>query len=424
MSHYRDWSVWVLSGLLFLCAMPVLADAAPSPIRLSGYGTLAYSWENNPQLAPVRDMAQRPQGPFAFSADETWLMDSRLGLQAAYRHSPRLGALVQLLLHDQIRQEADGTVELAYLDLQPAEQLRLRVGRIGFDGYLMSDHRNLGYAYAWMRPPTEFYGWMPMFGLDGADLTHAWSADGVHWRARAQVGSTKKWFPMGKTDFQFHGDSLWSLSLQREEGPWRWKTGVSGFTSSAEVPSLAPLHTGLQALAAVPIPAIAREAAMLRHEMRFGDVSMRYATLGIAYDNGTWLVQTELGRNWAESAMTPAGSSAYFVIGRRLGAWTPYLMLGTSRPQEEALAPLNDWSVIGQRAFQTTAYQVVNSVRADQTTLAIGTRWDAYPRVALKFQWENTRIAPMGYALWPRSPDVFYRSTQVNLFTVGMDLLF
>ncbi len=424
MSHFRDWFVRALSGSLFLCATSVLADAEHTPVRLSGYGTLAYSWDNNPKMAAVRDMAQRPQGAFIHSADETWLMDSRLGLQAAYRHSPQVGALVQLLLHDQIRQEADGIVELAYLDFQLSDQWRLRAGRVGFDGYLMSDHRNLGYAYAWMRPPTEFYGWMPMFGLDGADLTHTWSTDGVHWRARAQAGSTKKWFPMGKTDFQFHGDSLWSLSLQREEGPWRWKAGLSGFTSSAEVPGLAPLHAGLQALAAVPIPAIAREAAMLRHEMRFGDVRMRYATLGIAYDNGAWLMQTELGQNWAESAMAPAGSSAYLVIGQRLGAWTPYVMLGTSRPQENALVPLNDWSVIGQQAFQATAYLFVNSTRADQTTLSVGTRWDFRPRAALKFQWENTRVAPMGYGLWPRSVDVFYRSSQINLYTVGMDFLF
>lgn len=425
MSHHRDldrWSVLAVSGLLFLCATSVLADAQPSPVRISGYGTLAYSWDNNPQLAPIRDITQRPQDDF--STGETWRLDSRIGVQASYQHSPQVGALAQLVLRDQTKQEFNDLVELAYLDVQPSEHLRLRVGRIGYDAFLMSDHRNLGYAYAWVRPPTEFYGWIPIFSLDGADLTHEWNADDARWRIRAQAGVSKLWIPMGDANFHFKGDSLWSLSVQREEGSWRLKAGLSGFVSGAEVQSLEPLYAGLDQVAAVPVPGIADEATTLRNEMRFGDVRLRYATLGLAYDDGTWLVQTELGRTWTQSAMTAPGWNGYGVVGRRIQAWTPYVMLSASRPQDNVLAPLNDWSVIGQRPFQATAYRVVNSSRADQTTLAVGARWDIHPRAAMKFQWENTRIEPMGYAQWFRSSGVFEHGSQVNLFTVGIDFLF
>lgn len=423
MSHDRDWSVRVLSGLLVLCAASAqAADGEPSPVRLSGYGTLAYSWENNSQMAPIRDITQRPQNDFL--TNESWRLDSRVGLQATYQHSPQLGALAQLVLRDQTRQEANDLVELAYLDMQASDHLRLRVGRVGYDAFLMSDHRNLGYAYAWVRPLTEFYGWIPIFSLDGADITHDWSSDDALWRVRAQAGVSKVWIPMGDTNFHFKGDSLWSLSAQREAGPWRLKAGFSGFVSGAEVPNLEPLYAGLDQIAAVPIPGIASEAASLRNEMRFGDVRLRYASLGVAYDDGNWLMQMELGRTWTETAMTAPGWNGYGVIGRRIQAWTPYVMLSASRPQDNVLAPQNDWSVIGQRPFQRMAYQIVNSSRADQTTLAIGARWDIHPRAALKFQWEHTRVEPMGYAQWFRSLDVFERSSQVNLYTVSMDFLF
>ncbi|MBK7002628.1 MAG: hypothetical protein IPH35_22540 [Rhodoferax sp.] len=422
MSHFRDWSVRVLSGLLLLCATSVLADVEPSPVRISGYGTLSYSWDNDAQLTLIRDITQRPQDDY--STGGTWKLDSRIGLQASYQHSPQVGALAQLVLRDQTRQEANDLVELAYLDLQPSDYLRLRVGRIGYDAFLMSDHRNLGYAYAWVRPPTEFYGWIPIFSLDGADLTHEWNTDDARWRVRAQAGTSKVWIPMGDTNFRFKGDSLWSLSVQREGGPWRLKAGLSGFVSGAEVPNLEPLYAGLEQIAAVPIPSIAREAVVLRNEMRFGDAQLRYATLGLAYDDGNWLMQTEFGRTWTDTAMTAPGWNGYGVVGRRIHAWTPYVMLSASRPQGNVLAPLNDWSVIGQRAFQTTAYRISNTSRADQTTLAVGTRWDVHPRAAIKFQWENTRIEPMGYAQWFRGPGIFERSSQVNIFTVGMDFLF
>ncbi len=422
MSHYRDWSVRALSGLLILCATSAQADVEPSPVRISGYGTLSYSWDNNSQMAPIRDITQRPQNDY--STGETWKLDSRLGLQASYQYSPQVGALAQLVLRDQTRQEANDLVELAYIDLQPSDLLRLRVGRVGYDAFLMSDHRNLGYAYAWMRPPTEFYGWIPIFSLDGADLTHEWNTDDARWRVRAQAGTSKVWIPMGDANFHFKGDSLWSLSVQREGGPWRLKAGLSGFVSGAEVSSLEPLYAGLEQIAAVPIPTIASEAAMLRREMRFGDAQLRYATLGVAYDDGDWLMQTEFGRTWTDTAMTAPGWNGYGVVGRRINAWTPYVMLSASRPQDNVLAPLTDWSVIGQRPFQTMAYRFVNSSRADQTTFAIGARWDIHPRAALKLQWETTRIEPMGYAQWFRSLDIFTSSSQVNMYTVGMDLLF
>ncbi len=422
MLHHRDWSVLALSGMLFLCATSAQADAEPSPVRISGYGTLAYSWENNPQIAPIRDITQRPQDEFA--TDETWKLDSRLGLQASYQHSQQLGALVQLSLRDQTKRETRDLIELAYLDVQPSDLVRLRVGRVGFDGFLMSDHRNLGYAYAWVRPPTEFYGWIPIFSLDGADLTHEWNTDDARWQVRAQAGTTKVWVPMGQTNFRFEADNLWSLSAQRESGPWRLKAGFSGFTSGAEVPNLEPLHAGLEQIAAVPIPAIASEAAMLRREMRFGDVQLHYATFGASYDDGDWLMQMELGRTWTQTTMTPAGWNGYLVVGRHIHAWTPYAMFSASRPQDSVLAPLNDWSAIGQRQTQATAYRVVNSSRADQTTFALGARWDFHSRAAMKFQWEHTHIEPQGYAQWFRAADVFERSNQVNLYTVGIDFLF
>ena len=422
MSRLRANITRAVLSLLASCATPALADSAVPSVRVAGYGTLSYSWDGNPQIAAIRDVSQRPHDGFA--TDSSWTLDSRAGVQASYQFSPHVTGLVQLVLRDQTKFSAKDLIELAYLDLHSASNFRLRFGRVGYDGFLMSDHRNLGYAYAWVRPPTEFYGWIPIFGIDGADLTYQWDSADASWRARAQAGRHASWVPMGDSDFHFRANSLWSISLQRESGPWRLKAGLSGFVSATEVQNLAPLHAGLQQIAALPLPAIAGEATMLRREMRFGDVRLHYSTLGVAYDDADWMLQAETGRTWTAAAMTPAGRSGYVVFGRHLNAWTPYAILSASRPQNAVLAPQTDWSVIGQRQFQNMAYLIANSSRAEQSTISLGARWDFHPRAALKMQWDHSRVKPQGYAQWFRTLEVYTRSSQVNLYTVGMDFLF
>ncbi len=111
-------------------------------------------------------------------------------------------------------------------------------------------------------------------------------------------------------------------------------------------------------------------------------------------------------------------------LARRLGEFTPYAMLSLSRPDKSALAPINDWSGIGQAAFQQTAYFVTNSTRQDQETLSLGSRWDFHSQAALKLQWDHSRIHRQGYALWFRSLESNARSSSVNLFTVSLDFVF
>lgn len=414
----------------WLGAHPLLAhadDAATdvSPFQFSAYGTLSRSWDNRDNLALIRDISQRPKDEFA--TGPTWELDSRLGLQFAYRISPQLEAVAQVVARYQESTEFHHYVDQAYLDIQSIPELRLRLGRIGYDAFLMSDHRNLGYAYAWVRPPIEYYSWIPIFSVDGGDLTHEFQQGDARWRVRAQAGRNDFVAPMGDNKFNFHADAVWSLSLQREEGPWRLKAGLSSFISAKEVESLAQFHAGLKEIAGLGIPGISSEAAHLRHESSFKGVRLHYASLGAAYDDGLWFGQAELGSVRTTKTFVPQTNNGYAVIGRRFGTWSPFVMLGVSRPDRKLLEPVNDWSPLGAAAtgLQDIAYQqIINSTRFDQDTLSLGTRWDFHERAALKLQLDHTRIHPRGYAAWFRSRPLLERSSNVNLLTLSLDFIF
>lgn len=415
----------LLLGALAVTTQPALAeDAAPAleAWRISGFGTLGYSWDDRSDLAAIRDFTQRPQ--HGQNTGATWRLDSRLGLQFAYRFSPRVEGVVQAVVRDQVTDNFENSLDLAYLDFQLGADRAARLGRIGYALFLMSDHRNLGYAYPWVRPPREFYSWLPLFSLDGGELSQDFFDGDGRWRLRAQYGRSGFDIPMGEQTFALRADQLWSLSLSRQAGPWRLQAGLSGFRSADEAVPLSALHSGLDQLAGLKLPGVSAEAAQLRHDTSLGDVRIRYYTLGAAYDDGTWLGQAELGYSQTTTAITTASRNGYLAIGRRVGEFTPYLMFSASRPDKAAATPSSDWGAIGQREFQNLAYYVANSTRQDQETLSLGSRWDFDSRAALKLQWDHSRIHPLGYALWFRSLETNYRASTVNLFTVSLDFVF
>lgn len=417
-------------GVLLLVAWATSSAVAAgetgeaSKWRFSGYGTLARSWDDNSALAPIRDISQRPDDSYA--SGPSWTLDSRLALQAAYR-SNEFGALAQLVAREQVDTSILGAVEMAYGEWTPSIATKWRLGRVGYDAFLMSDHRNLGYSYVGVRPSPEFYGWIPAFSVDGIDLSRDWTRGEGRWRLKAQAGQNRLTVPTGNLDYQLRTDYIWSLTLLREAGPWRVKAGWSGFRIGSDPEAFAQLHAGLETVAATTAasnPDISAEAGRLRRDSAFRDARIDYLTIGIAYDDEHWLVQSELGHTDSTHRIAPAGTSGYLTIGRRLAGFTPYAGASFSRPHDAPAEPGSDWSAIGQGALQTQALFVLNSTRIDQHTTTLGLRWDFQAQAALKLQWDRTRIKPAGYALWFRSPETNDRTTTVNLLTVAVDFVF
>lgn len=416
----------------FLFALTTLGAGAQETgsLRLGGYGTLGYVQDDRSDIVGIRDVSQRPN---ANMGRGSWQRDSRLGIQAEYQVAPNLDLVGQAVFRNQVSGEATHAVELAYAEFKPTPQLDIRVGRVGYDAFLMSDIRNVGYAYPWVRPFTEYYGWIPLFGVDGADLAYVIAQGDTQWRLKAQFGQAASGIPIGDGRLDFKTDNLLTLTLSRRAGPWETKLGYSSFTSRNEVMAdstgggLAALQAGLGDIAAATAtlaPDVSGEAADLQRQLSFKDARIRYLTLGMAYDDGRWLVQGELARTTSNHKIVPHGTMGYAVTGYRIGDWMPFIAVSASRPGNALRSASADWSVIGQSATQATAITVLNSTRMDQTTLSLGTRWDFQKRAALKLQWDSTRISPHGYGLLFKDPALETRSSRLNQVTVTLDFVF
>jgi hypothetical protein len=108
--------------------------------------------------------------------------ESKLGLQATYTVTPNLSATAQV-----VARGVDGVkvgLEWAYLsyDLTPA--WTLQVGRKRLPIYYYSDFQDVGYAYTWVRPPADIYGW-EIVNYNGFNAT--WRGEFGGWAVKSNL---------------------------------------------------------------------------------------------------------------------------------------------------------------------------------------------------------------------------------------------
>ena len=408
-------------GFCFALCMSAAAQAGePGTARFGLFGTLGYTGDDHSGLAPARDIAQKPDDQDATNA--TSELDSRLGAQVDWALSESVDLVGQVIWRDHYNATANSSTELAYVAIHPASDSTIRLGRINYDAFLMSDHRNVGYAYLWVRPPDEFYSWIPIFSVNGIDGRYDFGDEETRWRVKAQAGQAKLSIPI-QSGYPFVADNLFSLSLTRQAGDLRIKIAHSRFKIGSEVPDLIPLQDGLGQIAAAAIPAVSNEAAALRKDVTFQNAKISYTTIGANFDNQDWILQAELGHSTATAAMVPQGKMGYLSVGRHLGPWTPFARWAISKADSDVQSAGSNWGAFN--TLRDTAIGVSNETRIDQRTLSLGIRWDFHSQGALKLQWDQTRIDTLGYGLWWRDPALdLQSSSRVNRYSATIDFAY
>ena len=188
-----------LLGALFVLAVTQAAHAQDLDGRqftVRGFGTLAATTQDADGFEFRRNVGQS-RGVAA--GDVEFATDSLAGVQ----FDARLGSRFDVLVQGVTREDAygDWTPELtqAFVRYSPDESLGLRVGRFGYEIYLLAESRQVGYSYLTVRPSTDFYGMVTNDSIDGADITlkHRLGSGLVRARLFGGRGSDKTVFADG-----------------------------------------------------------------------------------------------------------------------------------------------------------------------------------------------------------------------------------
>jgi hypothetical protein len=382
---------------------------------LSGFGTLGYAWGHDDALLFARELAQET----STHTNRGWKSDSRLGLQANLNLAPDFDAVVQWVARDKAGASFANSFEWAFLSYRPTHDTTIRVGRIGTDLFALSDYRNVGYAYPWARPNKEFYGWIPIYALDGIDAATSFELGGMRLRPKLYYGRTSGPVPFFGGTYDFRANNLHGITLLAETGPWRIRANHSRLTVDRELP-LEDLTSALRV--ATPLWPAADELA---RQISIQGSGVRYSSLGAAYESDALQVQGELSHTTAERAFLPQGWRGYLSLAYRLGEMQPYLVLARSTDPERlrAIAPAGLPPELGLDALAGYTTEVLRATRVRQSTLSAGIRWDFATQMAFKLQVDRARLERDGAGLWGINVPT-WPGGMTTVWSAGVDFVF
>ncbi len=283
--------------LAWLIGVHPMGHAADEPqLRLSGFGTLAATRASAPSGWLFRRDATQP-----VHAGGTRLeTDSLVGIQANYALTPQVEAVVQLQGKRRVATaKTSESLEWAFVAYRPSDDWTVRVGRTSPPVYLLSEYRNVGFAFPSVRPNMEMYGGLSVGALDGFDVSRSWSGESARWQAKGFVGNGRIRTPGtdGRADGDFRLDTVHGMTLQYEsnglllQGTMARTRVDLGNAYFGDV-----LQQGLTQLQLLGHPQLAQEAAALASQLDPKRAPVNYMALGATYDRDEWLLSAEMAR--------------------------------------------------------------------------------------------------------------------------------
>lgn len=374
--------------------------AERSPLRINGFGTLGVTSTHAPDGWFFRRDAAQDPSDHATTVDT----DSRLGLQAHYNVNPQWELASQLVLKRRVSgSKPFESVEWLFAAFKPTDNVTLRFGRTNPDLFLLSDYRNVGVAYPWVRPSVDLYAALPLYTMDGGDASYAWQQDDARWRVKTFLGNgdTRATLATSPEQVVFKLRYAGGAILTREQDGLLMRATLGGARLRADSHRSAYVaRDALRTLQSYPDPIVKGQAAELERNWGLETDTALFGELGLSYERDNWIWSAEYALTQVRTG-TRSAQSAYVSLGRRLGDFTFYSMLGRSLSRLPVqTAP--DWSGISPEA-QHLAQQLtdgINGSRSRQTTLSLGARWDFHAQMALKVQVDHFRVAKTGSGLW------------------------
>jgi hypothetical protein len=389
-------------------------DAGASMFSLSGFGTLGVVHSSEGR-ADFTSTFLKPNGT-GFSHAWSTDVDSRLGGQVIAHATSQLSAVVQVISEQLYDNSYRPHVEWANVKYEVTPEFNLRVGRTVLPSFMFSDTRKVGYSNPWVRPPVEVYNLVPITNSDGVDASYEFKLGAFGNRLTGTYGKSDPRLPPSPGG-SAHGRHLWLLSDTVEYGDAT--VHVAYQSAHLDIPSLNGIFDALRNFGPQGIE--------LANRYDLTDKMARFIGLGAQYDPGQWFALSEWGRTQYHSVL--GESTAWYASGGyRWAKLTPYLTYSDVRANSNTsdpglvLSTLPTYLVAPAIELNAGLNSFLGSITI-QKTITLGARWDVLRNLALKLQYDHTRLGPGSPGtLINRQPDYRPGGT-VNLISATIDFV-
>lgn len=319
-----------------------------------------------------------------------------LGLQMEFNLNKRSKIVTQLVGRG--KTDFDIAAEWGYFAYNLTPSVTFRAGRVRIPLFLLSDYLEVGYAYPWVRPPSEIYDLAELFSSqDGMDVLYNFSTGGIDTQLQIGAGTLARTSPQygGLT---FKATDMITASVMSNYKSWTLNANFAlvDFVADTDGTLLGDVNALLEQAGA--------------GEIKFDHLDILFYSVGTAYDNGTWVFQTEVidtrYENRPGPQVFPAQRAHYASIARRFGRVTPYLLYAKNRTVDAAQrreASALFTNALVTEAFNADALDMTEDQLEDsqlitfgflgildhtQTSWALGLNYALSPKAVVKFEWK------------------------------------
>jgi hypothetical protein len=416
--------------VFLLVLMSNLVLAAPE-VHVSGFGAVGIVTIDSDEFGYRADFS-KTGGVFKNKFD---LAEStKLGIQFDIITTDEIDIVVQTVYRDQEDLNFDTALSLAFVRYAPNPNWSFRLGRTAFDLFLLTEYRDIGYAFAWAHVPSEIYGVIPHRYLDGIDLTYSQPLGDLTFSAKLFYGKNE----FAVTAFSapdapaFRFDNIIGLALDLQS--INWDIAVNYTQLKLDSQAIKPLVIGIEQLSVfVPnFSAIWPNAVDFINAADLDNRKGAYTSLSAQYRFEKFTVISELAKNKTDSLSIQGVKSGYLSGIYHTGTHNFFASVAFSQSEKFDLDSIGiNLPALSQVPGGLEAYAgskfVLNYYSINQKTISVGWRWDFDENVSFKVQLDHTRIDNGGSTFWqpPIENDMTYnRSGHVNALFANLSFFF
>jgi hypothetical protein len=394
----------------FVLILPLLVSivsnfvASAPDVSVSGFGTVGIITTDSDEFGYRADFSKSGS---VFKNDFDFAESTNLGIQFDVIVSDEVDVVVQAIYRDQQELTLDSALNLAFLRYSPNTNWSFRVGRTAFDLFLLTEYRDIGYAYSWAHVPSEIYGVIPHRYLDGADVTFSQPVGEVTFSAKLFYGKNE----FAVTAFNspnapaFRFDNIIGLALDFQS--INWDIAVNHTQLKFDSQAIKPLVVGISQLDAF----IPNFSAIWPNAVNFidaADLDNRkgaYTSISGQYRFEKMTVISELAKNKTDSLSIQGVESGYLSGIYHSNAHNFFGSIAFSHSEKfnldatginlPALAQVPG----GLEAYGASKF-ILNYYSINQKTMSVGWRWNFEENMSLKLQLDHTRIGKGGSTFW------------------------
>ncbi|AWB66403.1 hypothetical protein C2869_08160 [Saccharobesus litoralis] len=382
----------LLIGLICLTCLPVLAE----DLRVSGFGTLGFTVHDSEHYG-LRNDISAADGSFKDEVD--FASNSILGLQLDYDFNANLSAVSQFTYHNQNSFSLDNYISQAYLRYKPTANWTIRVGRTPLDLFLLTEYRDIGFAYPWAHVPSEVYGILPFRYVDGADVSYTIPVGQLNFTAKIFTGSSESEFSNYQFPERVKTTSLSGLSLELNDYDWLITIKHSQGKFDDNIASVDELIAGFDF---IPISLWPNKQDFIP-QLNLVDSKSSYTSIGGRYDATPITLMAEFAKVNGDRIMVRDLLNGYLSLAYE---WSQHLVFSyfaftNADRYDIANSGLQTALLPAELSPLASALDAaINYFASNQDTTAIGWRYHLNERTALKIQWDHTKIDENGATLW------------------------